>query len=169
MKSGLAASRRREAVTGPSAEGEESFGARWNGLTNVALVVAPREASRKGSDRRRFAGARNTRRFGRFTSLVPRGLGYELVSPKRGSLAQARRAGAPQGVLVRGPAPPPIRGARSGASRLARKHVSFRRLQKLDSERHGAAAGVSNHDGSRSTSNRSTSVGRLIEWWRKQG
>jgi len=27
-----------------------------------------------------------------------------------------------------------------GASRLARKHVSFRRLQKLDSGRHGAAA-----------------------------
>jgi hypothetical protein len=51
-------------------------------------------------------------------------------------------------VLVHGLALPPIRGVRSGASRLARKHVSFRRLQKLDSERHGAAAGVSNHDGS---------------------
>jgi hypothetical protein len=46
---------------------------------------------------------------------------------------------APQGAPVRRPALPSGDG-RVGASRLARKHVSFRRLQKLDSERHGAAA-----------------------------
>jgi len=49
MKSGFAARSAPRGGDRSSAEGEESFGARWNGLTNVALVVAPREASRKGT------------------------------------------------------------------------------------------------------------------------
>lgn len=66
------AGRRREAATGSSAEGEERFGARWNGLTNESLVAPPVRHHGPGSDRRQGDGARNTRSFGRFTSPPPK-------------------------------------------------------------------------------------------------
>jgi len=59
---------------------------------------SPREASRPGSDQRQAEGARNTHRFGRFTS-PPRktGGGFERGSPKRSHARPGLRTTAPQG------------------------------------------------------------------------
>jgi hypothetical protein len=61
------------------------------------------------------------------------------VSAQTGHARPGLPTTASQGAPVRRPALSSGDG-RVGASRLARKHVSFRRLQNLDSERHGAAA-----------------------------
>jgi hypothetical protein len=68
---------------------------------------------------------RSSERFERGSSKRPRSPGSAYQCAARCS--------------IRRPRLPSFRW-RLGASRLARKHVSFRRLQKLDSERHGAAA-----------------------------
>ena len=116
---------------------------------------SPREASRSGSRPTPLEGARNTCRIGRFTSPPRRREGFD-----RGSSQRPRSPGsAPHCAArcsVRRPAPPSGDGC-AGASRLARKHVSFRRLQKLDSGRHGAASrGCAITGGSRTTRARST-------------
>jgi len=56
-----------------------------------------------------------------------------------------------------------------GASRQARKHGSFRRLQKLDSERHGAAAaGEQLLEAAARRDSFDRKVGDLARRWRKQ-
>lgn len=83
-------------------------------------------------------GARTTHRFGRFTSPPRRREGFERGSPKRPRSPRSASHCAARCPVCR--LAPPSGDGCVGASRLARKHVSFRRLQKLDSERHGAAA-----------------------------
>jgi len=122
-----------------SAEGEERFGARWNGLTSGSLVAPPvRHHGQAATDAKQRVLATP---IGSAGSPVPLG----------------KREGASSGARPNGPRSPrsayhcaarcsgaaqrhPSGDGDVGASRLARKHVSFRRLQKLDSGRHGAAA-----------------------------
>jgi hypothetical protein len=110
-----------------SAEGEERFGARWNGLVNEALVGPPVRHHGPGTTNA-DAGCSQHPCFRWFTSPPPeRARATSLARPKRprsprsANLCAARCFG-------RGSALPPSGGG-EGASRLARKHVSFRRLQ----------------------------------------
>lgn len=128
-----------------SAEGEERFGARWNGLANESLAAPPVRhhgpgAANADADLRSDAvrGCSQHPRFSRFTSPPRRSEGFDRGSPKRPRSPRFAYHCAAR-CFGRGPAQPSGDG-RVGASRLARKHVSFRRLQKLDSGRHGAAA-----------------------------
>jgi hypothetical protein len=85
-----------------------------------------------------FAGARNTLASAGSPALLAEARASSGVRPN-GHARPGLPTSAPQGAPARRPALP-SRDGDVGASRLARKHVSFRRLQKLDSGRHGAAA-----------------------------
>lgn len=122
-----------------SAEGEERFGARWNGLTSGSLVAPPvRHHGQAATDAKQRVLATPIGSAGSPVPLGKREGASSWARPNGPTLAQVcvplRRK-----VLGRSPTPPSGDGD-VGASRLARKHVSFRRLQKLDSGRHCPAA-----------------------------
>jgi hypothetical protein len=99
---------------------------------------SPREASRSGRGQRRSRVLATPIASAGSPALLAEVRASSAVRPNGHARPGSRNHCAAR-CFGRGPAQP-SRDGRVGASRLARKHVSFRRLQKLDSGRHGAAA-----------------------------